>query len=370
VYSKSLWGIDYVLCAGLSALILLTGKRAEYIWFPVVALIPATILLFTSTSGATALTLYAILPFFVFASVLLLRVRDVPVTRSTERIFFVVNIVNLLLGFGMVLGVDWMKNFIGSFYAYIDSDFVDERMLALNKPVLTFYTHSIAGFMLYLFFYMNLRAFQANQNKIRAWMAGGYLILIASMFSVTGMVFFCFGVLQLLYVLWGSKHRAAAILVIAIGCAPFFFAPIRTVLSVMIVFMSENRNSGLTGRYLQDGTMYYDMQYLKEHPLRPFGASIRADIMFGDSGQLEYLLRGSLPLLILIYGCYWLFLRANLKRRVDVWLIFLVTFAFEFGATTLTYLRFLWLIPFLCVYLNSLTKNSPSQGGSGLALGR
>jgi len=351
-FSKPLMGVDYALCACLATWTIWKGNHASRILFPIAMCIPSLILLFTVTSGFTTLTLWALLPYYVLSIVLLLRVKSLAISPRTEKLFMWANVFNIALGFGMMFGVEAVQNFIGSHYAYIDSDFVAERMLSAHKPVITFYTHSIAGFMLYLFFYMNLRAFQVKQKKIYFWLSFGYLLLVLGMFSVTGIALFLLGSLQMFYVLWKTQRRFALTMVAT--CYLLFvglnFVPLQEIAASML----ENKESGLSGRYALDGTMYPAIQYLKAHPFNPVGASIRGDIAFGDSGPLEYLLRGSLPLLILIYGLYFLFLKSNLKNRSDFWLLFLVTLGFEFGDTTLTYLRFLWLIPFVCVYLNHL----------------
>ena len=68
------------------------------------------------------------------------------------------------------------------------------------------------------------------------------------------------------------------------------------------------------------------------------------------------LLRGSLPLLLTVYGGFFLFLRFNLRdRRAALWLWCLVVL-FEVAHPVLQYFRFVAFVPLLVVYLNSLAS--------------
>ena len=103
--------------------------------------------------------------------------------------------------------------------------------------------------------------------------------------------------------------------------------------------------------------MHYDLQYLQQHPFSPVGTSFREGLMFGDNGPVEYMLRGSVPFLVLIYGGLFCFLRRNLILRPHAYFLFAVILLFELGITTLITLRALFLIPVFSVYLNSLTAS-------------
>jgi len=103
--------------------------------------------------------------------------------------------------------------------------------------------------------------------------------------------------------------------------------------------------------------MYYDLQYLQQHPFSPVGASFREGFMFGDNGPVEYILRGSVLFLLLIYGGLFYFLRRNLILRFHANFLFAAIVLFELGITTLITLRALFLIPVFSVYLNSLTAS-------------
>jgi hypothetical protein len=107
--------------------------------------------------------------------------------------------------------------------------------------------------------------------------------------------------------------------------------------------------------------MYESLEYLKSHPFSPVGASIREGLVFGDDGPLEYALRGSIPLLLLVYGGLFYFLRRNLLLKSDAYFLFAAIVVFELGYTTLINIRALYLIPVFCAYLNTLAIDQSSS---------
>jgi hypothetical protein len=364
-YETSLLGAGLTICAGLCG-VMLSKSRPAYYLFPLAALIPAIILLFTYTSGLHTLALGALLPFSVLALILLVRIKGVRLDELPKKLFLLANCINVFLGIGMILGLERVESFIGAYYAYIDSDFVAERMISLHKPVVTFYTHSIAAFMFYLFFYLNLRSFSANRKKIFGILSFSYLALLLALISTTSLILFFVGSFQFAIELWRTRHRVFLALTLASALsAPLFFSSDWETFKSSMLFLAERQDAGFVGRYNMNGEIGYNLKYLTEHPFSPIGASSRAEIRLGDSGPLDYVLRGSLPLFILIYGGYFLFLRSNLKYRKDLWLIFFATLGFELAASVLTYFRFLLLIPFICMYLNSLPESPPAYNSRG-----
>lgn len=343
--SKILLGIGYGLVFVLGARL----NRVNWRWYPVAALIPGLILFFTFWSGLTTYALGALLPFSAMAFMLLVRIENLEVSSFTKRVFIACNVANIVLGFGMILG--WANNFVATWYAYISPEFVQERMLDLHKPVLTFYVHSVAALMIYLFFYLCLRSFQMESKRIYGVFCFCYLVLVAALLSTSSTILFCIGSIQFSLELWRTRHR----LILSAIVATLFLFTVRfwEPISDSINFV-RSAEGGFSGRYSANTETGSTVKYLIDHPFSPIGASGREGIMLGDSGPVSYMLRGSLPLTFLIYGGYFWFLKRNLRYRQDLIVLFFGALGFEFGAPILTYYRFLLLIPFVCVYLNSL----------------
>lgn len=351
--SRALLAAGYALSL-LASFVLVKGKHAPRELFPVLALIPALVWFFTYTSGLTTYALGSLLPFTCVSALLLVRIEPAFPSKWATRAFILCNFVNTGLGIGMITGV--ANGIIGNWYAFIDQDFVAQRMLDAHKPVLSFYTHSIAAFMLYLFFYLNLRAFSMLRRKIYVMFAFSYLALILALMSTTSLILFALGSAQLAVELWKSRHRVVLFAsILAVALAPRLISTDWQSLADQLSAVKQ-AEGGFSARYGENSEIAYDFSYLVDHPFSPIGASGRAQIRLGDSGLLDYLLRGSLPLVILIYGGYVLFLKSSLRYRKDFMILLCVTLGFELAASVLTYFRFLLLIPFVCAYLNALPE--------------
>jgi hypothetical protein len=74
------------------------------------------------------------------------------------------------------------------------------------------------------------------------------------------------------------------------------------------------------------------------------------------------MLRGSLPLLLLIYSGCVIFLTSNLRDKKDMLVIIGAVLVFEVGFAILPFVRMMFALPFLLVYLNAL--QSPSARGA------
>lgn len=112
--------------------------------------------------------------------------------------------------------------------------------------------------------------------------------------------------------------------------------------------------------------MYPAMQFLKEHPLRPLGVSSRPELLIGDMGFIDYLLRGSVFLVCWAYLGLFFFLKRSLIVRFDLYFLFGVILAFELGFSVLSYFRMLYLLPFFVIYLNGLRQCDGHLSRSGV----
>jgi hypothetical protein len=350
----------YLICfALLAALVLRRHGRPSFPACVLLLSITPLLLVFTFTSGLSTIRLGALLGYGVLSVLYITDVRDVGVSQWFARLWVVVNIINILAGFAIVLGAQSVNDFIIAHYS-VAYDELLPYMLELHKPVLTFGSHSIAAFFLYLFFWVNLQAYKVKCKRWFIAFSVCYLFLIAFLLSVSALAFVAVGSFQLAAHFWSAiRHKLAwvtvalsAVLVTAVSWSHAINWG--SSLDVVKAILQDPAN-GLSGRLLPGGTMYYDLQYLQEHPFSPVGTSFREGFMFGDCGPVEYMLRGSLPLLLLMYGGFVYYLQRNVISRSHAVFFFVAVVIFELGITTLISLRALYLIPVFIVYLNSLT---------------
>lgn len=284
-------------------------------------------------------------------------------SRSAVTAFSVITAISLALGYALAANASLadraMLQWYGAFYPELISNMVGID----DKPVLTFATHSMAGFMIYLFFYLHWRAWRAEGATWRLAAAAGFFGLLLLLRSTTGQAFAAIAALQMLALLAAAsaRTRLLAVFVLALaavaGAAVAGVNPGDAVDKVRDAIVGD-RIRGLFSRYAPDGLLASNMKYLSESPLRPIGFGATDSLYLGDSGLVVNLLRGSVPLLLAVYGGLWLFLRRNLDdSRAATW-IWACTVLFEIGFTPLQYFRFVGVLPLFVVFLNSTTAAS------------
>jgi hypothetical protein len=360
----SIWSAAaYLLCIAL----LLTVWKSGHVsapWCVTLGSIVPLLFLFTATSPLNSITLGAAAGYFVLSILLMLNLKGLTIS---PRLWIAVNVLNIALGFGIILGIAAVNDFILANYSTAYDDLLP-TMLELHKPVLTFGTHSLAAFFMYLFFWMNLEAFKAKRQKLFLGFSICYLLLVLCLTSVTAVLLFLVGFTQLTYlavkpirhkVLWAYAAMVLVICTAAFTRASLDIAPAADAAKEIL----SNRDAGFMGRFMPDGTMRYDLEFIAKHPFTPVGFSFREGFMFGDSGWLEYILRGSLPLLALIFGGFFWFLRRNLANRKHAYFLFAAIVIFELGMTTLTFIRMLYLLPVFVVFLNGIIEADARDAG-------
>jgi hypothetical protein len=356
-----------VLLTLLSLLIFRKGGHPRIASCLILTSITPLLLVFTATSGLSTLTLGALVGYGALSVCLVTNLRDIGLPAWFGKLWIAVNLVNIIVGFAMVAGVPWVDDFFVAHYSTAYEGLV-ASMLALHKPVLTFGSHSIAAFFFYLFFWINLQAHKLEGRKLSLVFSVCYLFLTMCLLSVSALVFSAAGWFLLGVHFWSAtRHKVLwgmATLGLVAAVAAFWVPTIRwTPVTDAVKQILQDRGNGLSGRFLPGGSMYEDLQYLENHVFLPVGASFREGLMFGDDGPVEYLLRGSAPLLLLVYGGLFYFLRRNMILKVQCYTLFATIVVFELGITTLTSLRTLYLIPVFVVYLNSLAA-SQTRGSS------
>jgi len=280
-----------------------------------------------------------------------------------DRMFQAITLVSLVLGYALVLNVGLADGLMVRWYAAFYPELLGNMVILFNKPVLTFATHSMAGFMIYLFFYMHFRAWRLVGGWWRLAAAAGFLGLLVALTSTTGMAFAAVACAQVAWAGRASLPRQRALAAVTLSILVFAAATaagvdINTVLARAEAAIVGDRVRGLFARYAVDGLLASNMKYLSESPLRPIGIGATDTLYLGDSGLIVNLLRGSVPLLIAVYGGLWLFLRTNLVNiRSAAWL-WLAVVLFEIGFTPLQYFRFLGFVPFAVMYLNHIERRA------------
>jgi hypothetical protein len=197
-----------------------------------------------------------------------------------------------------------------------------------------------------------------------------YIVLMIALLSNSGLLLGSAAVVQMLYQLWYSRRRkwvwiSAAVITVslAVSCQIEFrlFDPLidswNTLADYGQTIMGSHDN-GFLNRLGSGGILAEDIAYLKEHPFSPVGAGVREGWTYVDMGLMDYLLRGSVFLVVFAYGGLFYFLKRNLRSTTVVYMLFGTFVFFELAFSTLTYFRMLYLLPFIVMYLNGLRQQS------------
>lgn len=131
---------------------------------------------------------YGILASFaVFSLLISVRFENIRATRLVDRTFIFANVVNIFLGCGIIFHFNPVQKLLEKYYSAAYPELVP-LMLDLGKPVLTYATHSLAGLVHYLFFWVNLCAYKLTGRKMHLWFSIIYLIFMLSLLSVSGLL--------------------------------------------------------------------------------------------------------------------------------------------------------------------------------------
>ena len=369
VISRSLSVVSIAgTCALLFVILAASGRLAPSLNVAAALSVWLVLGLFTVTSPFEAYSPGVTLLYVAQGLLFLIDLRGVT-SRAIDAVFQAITVVSLVLGYALALDVGVADRLMVSWYGAFYPELLGNMVIIFNKPVLTFGTHSMAGFMIYLFFYLHFRAWLTQGGWWRLAAAGAFLGLLVALTSTTGLAFSVIAVLQIAFVLQRvlpqqRARMAVAIVLAALAGATALGLDAGTLLAQAEDAIVGDRVRGLFSRYATDGLLASTMKYLSESPLQPIGVGATDTLDLGDSGLVVNLLRGSVPLLVAVYGGLWLFLRTNLDdRRSAAWLWVCVVL-FEVGFTPLQYFRFLGFVPFLVVYLNSLAARVPPAGAS------
>jgi hypothetical protein len=346
-----------ILLSILAALLL--RKHSILSLFAVINVMAINVILLICTllSPFTEFAYGGYIPVLLLSALFCVSVRNIGLTAAGRRIFDATNAMNLILAALLLLPVPAVTQFFLSHYAYGYEDLLP-YMLEEGKAVLTFGSHSLAAFFFYLLFYMTFQTFVTLGTKLNLFFALGYLALLLSLACFTSLVFAGVAAVQLVSCLQWRKSVVAGLIVATLLLAATAVVGLDRVSGFTedMLEVSQRQDNGLLGRYSTSGGLLTNLEYIAGHPFSPIGLGMSWQLWYSDSGPVEYLLKGSFPLLFTVYTGAYLFFRKNLRSRRQAVFLFLVFLGFELGFSNLQYLRTQYFLPFVLVYLNGLEE--------------
>lgn len=99
------------------------------------------------------------------------------------------SILVILLGLCMILNIPIINNIEYKFYGAYYQELIPLMQMG-SKPVLTFSTHSVSGFAMFLFFCMSFFTYKKFHMKIDLFLSFGFCFLIVNLKSFTAIMYF------------------------------------------------------------------------------------------------------------------------------------------------------------------------------------
>jgi hypothetical protein len=336
--------------------------------------IPAVLLLATAVSPLGQSAYGALGVYSLLALLFCTSIRTIEYTRPLRRAMMLVDLMNVSLGVGVLIDLTPIKTFLTNNYSVFYPELVP-NMLSMSKPVLVFGSHSLAAFYFYLFFWVHFEAFKAAPRVSRLVTAIIYCFFCASVMCATGFIFAAVAVVQMAAELGLHKSLPLKVLfwLIMVGGAYVLATHEEAIqgLRTSVERALLSKVNGYNARYIEGTPIAADVDYIIANPLSPVGLRYSASLWFVDCGPVEYVLRGSIVLLVCIYGGLWGFVKHNVGRGGAGKYLFVVVLAFELAFNNLIYIRTIAFLPCIVVYLNHLHKSvspvkHPLIAGMGL----
>lgn len=290
---------------------------------------------------------------FIFTIITLLfcvNLSQIKIKKIVFKSFKIVNIMVILIGWGMVFKLEWLGNFFIKFYTAFYPELVI-NMLNLGKPVIVFGTHSVSAFYMFVFFFLNLKTFESFNKKRYLLYAINYLVFCYLLQSNTGVFFIVLGIVLLIY---RSKRKYTWT---AISTLILIFAYLNGRLSIVtgVYYKFFSQYNGILSRYALEGNQSQNIRHILNNPFSATGFSRgNGDLIFYDSGIISFSLMGTVGIMFLVYASMYLFFRKNIINKKSGLVLFVALLFFEIGFNNLQYFRTICIIPFLVVYLNYL----------------
>jgi hypothetical protein len=315
-----------------------------------------TIHLFANSLNFEKISWGSYIPFVCLSLLYPISFLKIKSTEFLNKVFVLINIIIITIGFLIILDFNPVNTFILKYYSMGYQELVF-NMLASNKPVSMFGSHSIASMFYYIFFYISFHTFMHTKKKFSLLLAICNLVLIFNLNSVSAYILLAIGISQIFLQLF-KRYSFFRIMSIPAAFVIVVSFIITTKDNAMLVFSSQS--NGFLGRYATDGALASNIEYITNH-LLPVGLWISANLYFTDSGFVVNYLKGSIFLVVAIYLGVFLLLKHNIKNKTTVLTLFVIFCLFEIGYPILSFTRMLYFIPFIITYLHQLESNSQNK---------
>lgn len=362
----------------VSAIILFLSKSIDKRQALLGCLLMMGLIVFTMISNLRFSFGEAIYYLGLFFCVVLLFQMDFSKGESNDEnlVSYVISMLTIATGIIIFLGIGIIVKFtpvtravIGSYPYFYDG--LVESMVSQGKPIISFGTHSLAGFYIFVFFLLNLLVFLKKKrvtNFIFSLVMMSFLVAIK---STTSYVYLILAGIILLTVcfFWNKKIFVVGIIIsVLAGIGLVMKTGILDTLKSNIV--GKDSLNGIGIRYRKGGVIYNQIVNILKNPLVGTGTRSIDGTFYIDSGITHVAARTGIAGMLIFYTMFFNFIRNNLKKLSWVVIVFLIFMSFEVGFANLFYFRTLFMLPFIIYFLKVMLNEKNELFLGGISCGK
>jgi hypothetical protein len=347
------------LLAGLISLMFMGGmllifKKINFKLFIMFFITNTITLVYTLFTVVVKIDIFNWYFFLLITMLFFIDIRSVKANKYFLTVFEILNAIIIITGFLIIFNNSQVGQLLINYYSSFYPELVP-NMLFFDKPVFTFGTHSIAGFYMFVFFFLNYSLYKTMNKMKFLIIANFYLYFCFALKSNTSLTFLLLG---LLVMFWEVKNKTLflAKLTVSVALIYLVFKEKIKQLWINIFYTFQNTTSsevnGLIGRYVS-GNQSHNLEQIANNPFSGIGFAIaNSDIVVYDSGIVSLVLRGSIFLALLFYISFFYYLKRNMINKKKALFLFIVYLMFELAYGNLFYFRTIALLPFIIVLFN------------------
>lgn len=267
----------------------------------------------------------------------------------------------IVLGYGVLAGVDPLKKFMISHYNAYYADLLPD-MVGLRKPVGVFATHSVAALGLGLLCLLNAEQYRRGYSRWHLVAGVGMLMLIASLRSSTSLALAPLMAAYLGVAAIRGKHVGARVVMQMILVA--------TMVLVGSRWLSANVNAGgvigksLNSRVGGSSAMLTPVvESIERNPLGGVGVASDVKTNVGDNGYFEHAVRMGIPAAVALYALLGARMLGHRESRLLGGAAFIAVLLGEVGFSMTLNVRVLSLLMLVCVWPFHSTTPSTARVG-------
>lgn len=333
------------------------SKRALMIFFVNIALM-IFFTIFTAHYKGFDKTYYNLYLYILLALILSLNIKQFKCTKCMEICFYGLCIIMCMMGILVVLKNSAICELLSTYYNRYWKQCTYYMTLA-GKPVGTYATHSIAGFMYFQFLIMLYFKNQKKGNILNVILMCMFVFIIIMLRSNTAITLLGLAAILLLF----EKRKKQKLVWFIIKVAFVIGICILLYLNMdWIQTITNSKENGVLGRFTGTSLFINNFNFLKNN-IMPIGFTSSDTVWLSDCGYIIALLRGGIFNVIVIYTEFYFFLKRNITKRKAIIPLLSSLIIFEIGYPVLMELKYVVILPFIIIYINSFSTDNNTLKG-------